>query len=75
MVGKSVLTTRDWIPESSPESSRRRSMRIGGCVAAAYSCYIRTDHETVTDMGQDVDSCHENVLSILDLVLGVGYAV
>ena len=43
-------------------------------VAAAYSCYIRTDHETVTDMGQDVDSCYESVHSILDIVLGVGFA-
>ena len=31
MVGKSVLTTRDWIPESSPLCSRLRSWRIGGC--------------------------------------------
>ena len=44
-------------------------------VAAAYSCYIRTDHETVMGMCQDVDGCNESVHSILDLVLGVGYAV
>ena len=43
-------------------------------VAAAYSCYIRTDHETVIDMRQDVNGCDESVHSILDLVMGVGYA-
>ena len=71
MVGKSVLTTRDWIPESSPLCSRLRSWRMGSCCSC---CVLPLDtywHMTVTGMRQDIDGCDKSVHSILDIVVGL----